>query len=505
MLLGVSQNIELFQPIEVKSLAEVADRKLKSNVTPGIFKNNKREISSFLHADVLILDFDGTLNIDSAKTILDSYDFAYVIAPSKSHGIKQGILTTDRFHVIIPFEHRIENQSDYYATYKEAQKLFPQSDPQCKDPARYYQKSVQIYNVKESGKRFPVVKAAVKTKQSSEAQVIPLPKKALRPETMDFLMRGANEGGRNGALFKAATDAREKGYSQDEFLELVEEAQARLSIWSDQEFDGEVPKCIESAFKEAYAEKKPYTNTFNIMSIKQLYEADEQLNWLVQGFLTTGGISVLAGPPKAGKSTIVRQLCKSIVRGDKFLTRDCKQGPVLYLALEEQKALLREQYQKLELSEHDDFHMHVGPVGGVSLLSDFEAVVLDLKPVLVVIDTMMLFTKAEDKNYAANNEAIEKIRNVARSTGTHILMIHHSNKNPEAEGANAILGSVAIQGAVDCIILFKETGNPQTRYLDSKQRGGKPFNKLLLTFNENELQYMLDVRGQDKAKVQDDF
>ncbi len=504
MLLGVSENIELFQAVEVNSLKEVAQRKLKSNVTPGIFKNNKREINSFLQADFLILDFDGTMSLKHAQTQLDTYDFSYIIAPSRSHLVKPGLICSDRFHVIIPFETRIENQADYYATYKEAQKLFPQSDPQCKDPARYYYPSKEIAVIKEAGKFFPVIKAVEKPK--GEAQIIQLPKKVLRPETMDFLLRGCSEGGRNGALFKAATDAREKGYSQEEFIELLDDAQARLAIWTDQEYENaEILKTIESAFKDEYAEKKPYTNTFNIMSIKQVYESNEELDWLVNGFLTAGGISVFAGPPKAGKSTLVRQLCKAVCRGQPFLTRDCKRGKVLYLALEEQASLLREQYQKLDLTEHDEFYLHIGPITGQSTHADFEAVILDLKPSLVVIDTMMLFTKVEDKNYAANNDAIEKLRNIARTTGTHILMIHHSNKNPEAEGANAILGSVAIQGAVDCIILFKETGNPQTRYLDSKQRGGKPFSKLMLTFNEDNLEYYLDTRSMDKAKVQDDF
>lgn len=502
MILGVSQNIELFQPIEVNTLTELADRKLASNITPGIFKNNKREIASFLQADILVLDFDGTMSIEAAKVIFDSYDFQYVIAPSRSHKEKAGLICSDRFHVLIPFEHRIEDPKTYYATYREAQRLFPQSDPQCKDPARYYYPSKEIAFIKEVGKRFPVIEPLDPIKPLIVSEV---PKKALRSETMDFLLRGCNEGSRNGALFKAATDAREKGWSLDEFLELLDESQARLNIWTDIEFDNEVNKTVESAFKEAYAEKKPYTNTFQILSMKQVFESDEQLDWLVNGFLTAGGISVFAGPPKAGKSTLVRQLCKAVCRGQPFLTRDTKRGKVLYLALEEQASLLREQYVKLDLTEHDEFYLHIGPISGQSTHTDFEAVILDLKPSLVVIDTMMLFTKVEDKNYAANNDAIEKLRNIARTTGTHILMIHHSNKNPEAEGANAILGSVAIQGAVDCIILFKETGNPQTRYLDSKQRGGKPFSKLVLTFAEDKLEYYLDTRSSEKAKVKDEF
>src|SRR5262245_14100822 len=60
-----------------------------------------------------------------------------------------------------------------------------------------------------------------------------------------------------------------------------------------------------------------------------------QHQWIVQKLLRSSGLSLLAGKPKSGKSTLARQLAVSVARGVPFLGRPTRVAPVLYVALED--------------------------------------------------------------------------------------------------------------------------------------------------------------------------
>ena len=61
----------------------------------------------------------------------------------------------------------------------------------------------------------------------------------------------------------------------------------------------------------------------------------EEPSWLVEDMLLEGGLSMLVAKPKIGKSTFARFLAASVAKGDLLLGRDVKQGPVIYIAMEE--------------------------------------------------------------------------------------------------------------------------------------------------------------------------
>jgi RecA-family ATPase len=58
-----------------------------------------------------------------------------------------------------------------------------------------------------------------------------------------------------------------------------------------------------------------------------LQETDEALPWLVAQLLPSGGFSLLAGKPKAGKSALAQCLALVVARGESFLGRADDQGP----------------------------------------------------------------------------------------------------------------------------------------------------------------------------------
>src|SRR6266542_1619661 len=178
-----------------------------------------------------------------------------------------------------------------------------------------------------------------------------------------------------------------------------------------------------------------------------LSEPEEEHRCLVDPLLPTGGLSVLAGKPKAGKSTIARTLALAVAQGkpwlEKFMT---SQGPVIYLALEEKRQELRRHFRAMGATGDEPIKVFVSlaPTDG---LSQLRAEVDKTKPALVIVDPLLRFTRIEDANdYAVVSKAFEPLLGLARDTGSHVLALHHIGKGDHS-GGDAILGSTAIFGA----------------------------------------------------------
>jgi len=96
--------------------------------------NRYRLGENFESASGIIIDFDGTLTINTAKQRLKQLGFNYFLITSKSHGVKG-----DRFHVLIPFNQEIRSPENYRQIVKYVRKVyFPEGDPAVGDLARFF-------------------------------------------------------------------------------------------------------------------------------------------------------------------------------------------------------------------------------------------------------------------------------------------------------------------------------------------------------------------------------
>src|SRR5262249_21140348 len=61
----------------------------------------------------------------------------------------------------------------------------------------------------------------------------------------------------------------------------------------------------------------------------------EAVEWIWRGFLAEGAVTMLSGPPKRGKSTVVWSLVDALRRrADRFLGRELAPRPVVFLSEE---------------------------------------------------------------------------------------------------------------------------------------------------------------------------
>lgn len=210
-----------------------------------------------------------------------------------------------------------------------------------------------------------------------------------------------------------------------------------------------------------------------------LEEPEETCPWLVADRLPAGGLSLLVGKPKAGKSTLARGLALAVARGEPWLGWPTTRGMVFYLALEEKRGEVRAHFLAMGAAD-EDVRVFVAPAPEDGLRQLRAAAERD-HPVLIIVDPLLRFVRVRDANdYAEMTRALEPLLVLARETGAHLLAVHHAGKG-ERTGLDSILGSTAIAGAVDTALLLNRTEHYRT--LRSEQRYGVNLDETTLTLD----------------------
>jgi hypothetical protein len=221
---------------------------------------------------------------------------------------------------------------------------------------------------------------------------------------------------------------------------------------------------------------------FQLTPLKDLLiEPEEKVEWVLENRLPTGGISILAGKPKAGKSTFARCLALAISRGEKFLGSQTQAGTVVYLALEEKRSEVKRHFRQMgaQGSEPILVHCAAAPKNAIDVV---EQLASKHNPVLIIIDPLLRLARMKDGNdYAEVTKAMEPLISIARTSGAHILAVHHLGKGNRPDPSEGILGSTAFLASVDTALLFKRTERHRTIY--SLQRYGEDLAEHVLDYD----------------------
>jgi hypothetical protein len=212
--------------------------------------------------------------------------------------------------------------------------------------------------------------------------------------------------------------------------------------------------------------------TLQFISLGDLLdEPDEETRWLVEGRLPAGGMSALVAKPKAGKTTLARALALAVSRGEPWLGWETSPGPVFYLAFEEKRSEVREHFRTMGATGEEPLQLIIGP-GPANAVAQLESAAQREHPVLIIVDTLQALVRAKDLNdYAVVSRALEPLVRIARHVGAHVLFVHHARKGPTRKDGDSVLGSTAIMGGVDTIILLRRT--ERCRSLWTVQRYGE--------------------------------
>jgi hypothetical protein len=289
------------------------------------------------------------------------------------------------------------------------------------------------------------------------------------------------EGIRNSTLTSLAGSMHHRGMSTDAIREaLYKENELKCTPPLPQH---EIDTIVNSVSKydNKQSKEQPTTRKITLTKLSDLIaEPAEEVSYIVEGLLPTAGTSLLAGKPKAGKTTLVRYLALCIAQGKDFLGMPVAQGTVLYLALEEKRAEVRKHFVDMDANGDEDIHIHAASVPDNAIKELYDLGIIH-SPKLIIIDPLFRFIRVRDGNdYASVTNALEPLVNLARNTGAHVTCVHHLGKGDRSSG-DSILGSTAILAAVDTALLLKSTDKYRTIY--SIQRYGTDLEESVLEFD----------------------
>jgi len=213
-----------------------------------------------------------------------------------------------------------------------------------------------------------------------------------------------------------------------------------------------------------------------------LDEVDEEVPQLVDGLIGRGSTVLVAAKPKVGKTSFLLNVALNVARGTPFLGRPVCQGPVLYVALEGNRAEWRRVLRAMGAAKGDPLFLFVGqaPQDALRWLREHAE---KHKPALIIVDTFQRLTRLKDLNdYAAVTNASEPIVEIAQTLNAALLLAHHAKKNSDGDDGDSVLGSTALYGFVDTLISLKK-GAEGRRTLKTSQRYGDDLEETVIVLD----------------------
>mgnify|MGYP000808441531 FL=1 len=187
------------------------------------------------------------------------------------------------------------------------------------------------------------------------------------------------------------------------------------------------------------------------------------IRWIVSNMIPQG-LTLLASPPKYGKSWWVLDLCLSVCAGDKFMGHYTEKSGCLYLALEDSENRLQDRINRLTYNapapEGFDYSITAATIDE-GLIDQLEGY-LDQKPEtgLIVIDTLQKVKGKPVKNDSAYSDDYRQMGLIKRVADDHaiaILLVHHLKKGKgEGDAFERISGTNGIFGSADTAIVMQK-------------------------------------------------
>lgn len=213
-------------------------------------------------------------------------------------------------------------------------------------------------------------------------------------------------------------------------------------------------------------------------------------NWIWDKQMALGCMTLLIGQPKAGKSLFVRNLLRSIAKGDDLLGFQTKLSAVAYFALEDHPSFLHEAMSKADM---DCDHIHID-YGSMSQARDIDEMLAAIGEYcetynikLVVIDPLTKFLKIGDSNsYTEVYEVLTPIHNFARKHNIHVMLVHHTNKS-NSDSPNKIMGSNGFFGCSDGAFFLSRDKKNGIGCLNSDLRYGNSLDDHQFGYDNNGL------------------
>ena len=196
------------------------------------------------------------------------------------------------------------------------------------------------------------------------------------------------------------------------------------------------------------------------------------VQYLVEGLIAQG-VTLLVGRAKKGKSWMCLDLAIAIASGGLFCgSIKCEQGQVLYLALEDTLARLKNRMEKMlgsdgEWSENLFLETRWEALDGACITNIEQWIASVENPKLVIIDTLAMIKPKKpmaESIYEADYRVIQPFKELFSKHGISVIFVHHERKMAGEDAFDSVSGSTGLTGAVDATVLLRSVGGQMQLY-----------------------------------------
>ena len=176
-------------------------------------------------------------------------------------------------------------------------------------------------------------------------------------------------------------------------------------------------------------EIRPPDKITNIAQLPSIWTLEQPIEWLIDGIIPLGSITLLSGESGGGKTWLAYAIAGAVARGEGFAGRNVKQRPVLYLDGENPLCVAKARLFDLGILETNGLRVWGGwvcdppPGPDSAIIRDF---VQQQKP-LLVWDSLIDFHDGDEQSASETRAFMKHFRALA-NLGATVLVLHHTGK-----------------------------------------------------------------------------
>jgi hypothetical protein len=181
------------------------------------------------------------------------------------------------------------------------------------------------------------------------------------------------------------------------------------------------------------------------------------------------GVTLLCGPPKIGKTTMLRQLIHAANNEGAFFGALCAAADVLFLSLEEGERIMRRKLRAMGIKSAAMRGVRIEfawkqAADGVQLLREWLYARTGKRIPMIVIDSLTRFRlPPSDRGHAFTEDynAAKLLADLCKEfPGLCIVILHHTRKSLSDDPVAAISGTYGLSAAADSyLILLRQGGD----------------------------------------------
>lgn len=203
--------------------------------------------------------------------------------------------------------------------------------------------------------------------------------------------------------------------------------------------------------------KSLYENFVEPQKVFGLYdECDYEIDWLIDNFIARKTINLLVAKPKIGKSTLARFMASKLTKGVPCLKSNTKKSSVILLNFENLKNQVVAHFKFLDVGPSEELYLCQAPFVE-DPIKYLEFLCEQCKPDLFIIDPLQMFVSLKDSNnYESTMSQMMAFKKICEEKNVSFLFIHHAKKGA-VNGSDSVLGSTALFGICDSLIILSST------------------------------------------------